>query len=50
MDRPPEPEHQGSLWKHPYMIYIVLTAALFAGLLAAGWFALNAGLIPSRGL
>jgi hypothetical protein len=48
MDR--EPEHRGSVWKHPYMVYVLITAVLFAGLLAAGWLALSNGWIPSRGV
>lgn len=45
-----EPEHEGSIWKHPYMIYIVLTAVLFSGLLFIGWLAYENGWIPDRGI
>jgi hypothetical protein len=45
-----EPERKGSGWKHPYVIYIVLTTLLFAGLVVAGWLALSNGWIPSRGI
>lgn len=46
----PEREHQGPIWKHPYMLYIVLTVLLFAILLAIGWLALENGWVPSRGV
>jgi hypothetical protein len=45
-----EPEHQGPIWKHPYMIYILLTLVLFAGLLFVGWLAYENDWIPSRGI
>jgi hypothetical protein len=45
----PEEEHEGPLWKHPYLIYIALTAALFLFLLLIGWLAWNNGWIPNRG-
>ncbi|MBI2712316.1 MAG: hypothetical protein HYX41_05585 [Bdellovibrio sp.] len=44
----PEEEHTGSIWSHPYMVYIVLTVVLFVGLLIIGWFAYSGGWIPSR--
>ena len=45
-----EPEHQGSVWSHPYMLYVVLTAVIFIFLLVMGWLALSNGWIPSRGI
>jgi len=42
----PEPEYQGSIWKHPYMLYILLTLVLFVFLLAASWIAWSQGWIP----
>ena len=45
-----EPEFEGPVWKHPYMIYIWLTAALFVFLLGAGWFAWTSGILPDRGI
>lgn len=45
----PEEEHVGSIWKHPYMIYIVLTVVLFILLLVIAWIAYSGGWIPSRG-
>ena len=45
----PELEHEGSIWKHPYMLYIVLTVILFILLLVIGWLAYSSGWIPSRG-
>lgn len=47
VDRP-EREHTGSIWTHPYMIYILLTAALFVLLVFLGWLALTNGWIPQR--
>jgi hypothetical protein len=45
-----EPEHEGPLWKHPYILYVLLTCALFAVLLFAGWLAWTNGWIPNRGV
>ena len=45
-----EPDFRGPGWKHPYVIYIVLTALLFAGLIFAGWLAYENGWIPNRGV
>ena len=45
---PHEPEHVGSIWKHPYLIYIYLTAILFVGLVLIAWLAWENGWIPSR--
>lgn len=44
----PEREHVGSIWKHPYMIYIVLTVALALLLVGLTYVASENGLIPSR--
>ncbi len=44
----PEKEHEGSIWKHPYMIYVVLTMALFGALVIAAGLALKNGWIPQR--
>lgn len=46
----PEPDWKGSGWKHPYVIYIVLTIALFAFLIGMGWLAWTQGWIPTRGV
>lgn len=46
--RPHEPEHQGPLWKHPYFLYVILTAVLFGILLIAGYIAYHNDLIPNR--
>lgn len=45
-----EPEHRGSIWTHPYLIYVYLTAVIFGVLLFLGWMALENGWIPSRGI
>ena len=45
----PEKEHHGSIWMHPYMLYIVLTIVLFIFLLFMGWVAFTNGWIPNRG-
>jgi hypothetical protein len=45
-----EAEHQGSIWKHPYMIYIMLTAALFGFLVFMAYLAIKNGWIPNRGI
>ena len=44
----PEQEHVGSIWKHPYMIYVLLTLVLFLGLVLIAYFALRNDLIPQR--
>jgi hypothetical protein len=46
----PEPEHKGSIWTHPYFIYIYLTAAIFVFLGLIGWLAYENGWIPNRGI
>jgi hypothetical protein len=48
--KPHEPEHQGPIWKHPYLIYVVLTAVLFAILVGLGYVAYRNGAIPDRGI
>ncbi len=45
-----EEEHAGSIWKHPYMLYILLTTVLFVFLLAIGFIAWDQGWIPNRGI
>jgi hypothetical protein len=44
----PEREHEGSIWKHPYLVYVVLTVLLFGFLLVAGYVALRSGILPKR--
>jgi len=46
--KPSEPEHTGSIWTHPYFMYIYGTVflALFLGLM--GWLAYENGWIPTR--
>lgn len=44
-----EPEFVGSIWRHPYMAYVYLTAIIFGGMILIGWMALDQGWIPSRG-
>lgn len=48
--QPHEPEHTGPIWKHPYLLYVAGTAALFALLLALGYVAYRNGAIPDRGI
>ncbi len=43
-----EKEHVGSVWSHPYMIYIALTAGLFIFLIALGYVAWMNHWIPKR--
>jgi len=43
-----EPEHEGSLWTHPYAIYIILTVVLFVFLILMGYLALENDWIPRR--
>ncbi len=47
-DLPPEPEHHGSIWKHPYLVYVLLTVLLFVFLVFLGWLAWDNGWIPHR--
>ena len=42
-----EPEHQGSKWKHPYVVYIWATLLLFAFLIAAATIGYRLGIIPN---
>ena len=46
----PEREWTGSIWKHPYFVYILLTVALFAVLLGIGWLAWTQGWIPNQAI
>jgi len=39
-------EYRGTFWKHPYMIYLILTVILFIVLLLITFLAVNNGLIP----
>jgi hypothetical protein len=45
---PREPEHSGPTWKHPYFLYIIITAilALILGIIA--WLAQSNDWIPKR--
>jgi hypothetical protein len=42
-----EPEHEGPIWKHPYFLYVILTAILFGFLLIAAFLALKNGWLPN---
>jgi hypothetical protein len=42
-----EEEHKGSIWKHPYLLYVVITMALFAVLVIAARLALKNGWLPN---
>lgn len=44
----PEREHVGSIWKHPYMIYLVLSVGIALLLVGLTYIASENGLIPSR--
>lgn len=44
----PEPEFRGSIWKHPYTLYVILTMVLFAFLVVVGWLALSNDWLPKR--
>jgi hypothetical protein len=46
--REPEKEHTGSIWTHPYMVYIILTMILFGGLVFAGYLAIKNGWLPNQ--
>jgi hypothetical protein len=46
----PEAEHQGSIWKHPYMVYVFLTAGLFIFLVVMAYLAITNGWLPNRGI
>ena len=45
MMRQAEPEHKGPLWKHPYVLYILLTGGLFTLLLTLAWLGYKSGFI-----
>jgi hypothetical protein len=49
-DRPlqREPEFTGPGWKNPYVLYILLTLALFGFLVLMGYIAWNNDWIPKR--
>ncbi len=42
-----EPEYKGSVWTHPYMIYLYVTVVLFFFLIAMGYFAYQSGWLPN---
>ena len=42
-----EEEHKGSIWKHPYMLYVVLTVVLFVVSVVAARLALKNGWLPN---
>ncbi len=44
----PEVEHKGSIWTHPYMIYVLLTTVLFVLLGFMAWLAWTNGWIPNN--
>jgi hypothetical protein len=48
VEPPREKEHTGSIWTHPYMIYIVLTVMLFLLLCGLGYLAWVNEWIPNR--
>ncbi len=43
-----EAQFTGSGWKNPYVLYILLTTALFLFLILMGAIALDQGWVPSR--
>ena len=43
-----EPEWTGSVWKHPYLMYVWITMLLFGFLLFMAWLASTQGWIPER--
>jgi hypothetical protein len=45
-----EPEHSGSIWTHPYMVYCILSGVLFILVTIVAWFAFSSGWIPNRGI
>lgn len=42
-----EPEHRGSKWKHPYVVYIWATLLLFALLVIVATICYRLGVIPN---
>lgn len=44
-----EEEHTGTIWKHPYLVYVILTFGLFLFLILMAWLALHEGWLPNRG-
>lgn len=44
-----EPEYSGSIWKHPYVLYIMITVPLFLLLILMAWLAVKNGWLPDRG-
>jgi hypothetical protein len=45
----PEAEHTGPIWKHPYLVYVIITLLLFGFLVLMGWLAIHEGWLPNRG-
>jgi hypothetical protein len=43
----PEREFDGPIWKHPYALYILLTAILFIFLVLAAWLAIENHWLPT---
>ncbi len=39
---------QSSGWRHPYMIYVVLTALIFIAMIGIAYWALNSDLLPKN--
>ena len=46
---PPEAEQTGTIWKHPYLVYVIITFFLFIFLVLMGWLAIHEGWLPNRG-
>jgi hypothetical protein len=44
-----EIEHEGSIWKHPYLVYVALTVVIAVFLGTLGYLAWQNDWIPSRG-
>jgi hypothetical protein len=45
-----EPEHQGPIWTHPYVVYMVITVLLFLFVGFMGWLAKENDWIPKSRL
>lgn len=43
-----EPEHRGSPWTHPYILYVILTVGVLGFMALMGWVALENDWIPKR--